>query len=68
MKAPRRVDSKGSFSKNPFRDNSYVSVALQDLLLGDSGSKKKRAYFYFQTAKFGGLRVTQRDEGSARWN
>ena len=40
MKAPRRVDSKGSLSKNPFRDNSYVSIALQDLLLGDSGCKK----------------------------
>lgn len=45
-----------------------MSVALQDLLLGDSGCKKKRAYFYFQTAKFGGLRVAQRDEGSVRWN
>ena len=51
MKAPRRVDSKGSFSKNPFRDNSYVSVALQDLLLGDSGCKKETSLFLFSNRK-----------------
>ena len=51
MKAPRRVDSKGSLSKNPFRDNSYVSVALQDLLLGDSGCKKETSLFLFSNRK-----------------
>lgn len=51
MKAPRRVDSKGSLSKNPFRDNSYVSVALQDLLLGDSGCKNLVDYVWLKETK-----------------
>lgn len=40
MKEPRSVEVKGSFLERPVRNNSYISVMLQDLFFGESDRKK----------------------------